>query len=238
MLKRLVVFSHSHTYFTFYSEAKYCLKNLSELHCDSNINSEIFYQLSQICHNIQSLTIEFGNMISNGLTDLISVQKNLKYFDIIQHYNCDITLGIIPLLATNLSNTIIKLSIYHRQRQNTSLSFITNFTSLQELEFLFDDVEEFKGFENLQYTNFPKLQILRIQYSCPRYELLAKFLEINGRNLKKLYLDECSDYSVNLAIAKFCINLRKLTTKFKNDELETLKMVFDGCQYLETIEIW
>ena len=77
--------------------------------------------------------------------------------------------------------------------------------------------------------------------SCPRYELLIKFLEINGRNLKELYLGEMSGYSddlLNLAIAKFCTNLRKLSTGFKNDELETLKMVFNGCQYLESISIW
>src|SRR5205823_3956106 len=33
-------------------------------------------------------------------------------------------------------------------------------------------------------------------------------------------------------------NLIKLSTGFKNDELETLKMVFNGCQYLESIKIW
>src|SRR5256886_15524100 len=47
-----------------------------------------------------------------------------------------------------------------------------------------------------------------------------------------------SNDSINLAIAKFCTNLRKLSTGFKNDELETLKMVFNECQHLESIKIW
>src|SRR2546430_3931716 len=47
-----------------------------------------------------------------------------------------------------------------------------------------------------------------------------------------------SNDSINLAIAKFCTNLRKLSTGFKKDELETLKMVFNGCQHLESIKIW
>src|SRR6266498_3078619 len=88
---------------------------------------------------------------------------------------------------------------------------------------------------------FPQLQILKFHYLCPRYGLLIKILEINGRNLKELYLSEMngdSDDSLNLAIAKFCTNLRKLSTGFKNDELETLKMVFNACQYLESIKIW
>ncbi|PKC70474.1 hypothetical protein RhiirA1_414369, partial [Rhizophagus irregularis] len=38
-----------------FSGAKDCLKNLSELACGSNVHSKFFYQLSQICHHIQSL---------------------------------------------------------------------------------------------------------------------------------------------------------------------------------------
>src|SRR5436853_93390 len=33
------------------------LTDLSELHCSSNVNSKFFYQLSQKCHNLQSLVI-------------------------------------------------------------------------------------------------------------------------------------------------------------------------------------
>ena len=47
-----------------------------------------------------------------------------------------------------------------------------------------------------------------------------------------------SDDSLNLAIAKFCQNLRKLSTYFKNNEMETMKIVLNGCQYLESIVIW
>src|ERR1043166_4368238 len=38
---------------TFYPGAGDCLKHLSKLSCHSDIHSEFFYQLSQICHNIQ-----------------------------------------------------------------------------------------------------------------------------------------------------------------------------------------
>src|SRR6266498_4084376 len=38
--------------FTTYPGATDCLRNLSELRCNSNISSEFFYQLSQTCHNI------------------------------------------------------------------------------------------------------------------------------------------------------------------------------------------
>ncbi|PKY39881.1 hypothetical protein RhiirA4_415396 [Rhizophagus irregularis] len=63
----------------------------------------------------------------------------------------------------------------------------------------------------------------------------------NGKNLKEFYLSDIkgySDNSLNLAIAKFCPNLKKLSTELKNDELETLKIIFNNCQYLESIKIW
>ncbi|RIA94918.1 hypothetical protein C1645_873159 [Glomus cerebriforme] len=61
-----------------------CLSNLSELCCNSNIHSEFFYQISQICHNIQSITVEFKEMVSNELNDLIISQNNLKSISLIQ----------------------------------------------------------------------------------------------------------------------------------------------------------
>ena len=39
-------------------------------------------------------------------------------------------------------------------------------------------------------------------------------------------------------ITKFCLNLRKLYISIQSDELETLKMILNNCQYLESIEIW
>src|SRR5437763_13103086 len=66
-------------------EARNCLEDILELKCSSNIYPEFFYQLSQICHNIQSITIGFGDdiaEISDGLTDLISLQNNLKNLEL------------------------------------------------------------------------------------------------------------------------------------------------------------
>ena len=53
---------------------------------------------------------------------------------------------------------------------------------------------------------------------------------------KNFVLQELLNNSLNLAIDKFCQNLRKLSVEFK--KLETLKIVFNSCQYLESIDIW
>ncbi|RIA81249.1 hypothetical protein C1645_837311 [Glomus cerebriforme] len=196
--------------FTCYPEAKNCLKDLSELSCRSDIYPEFFYQLSQICHNIQYLDITFKEIISNGLADLISVQQNLKYL-VIQCYGGEDLTEIIPSLTTKFSN-------------------------LRELVLSFINSDSFEYFKKLQYINFSQLQNLKLSHRHPKVEILIKFLENNGKNLKNFHIC-CQDNSLNLAIAKFCPNLRKIFTIFKKDELNSLKMIFDSCKYLESIEI-
>ncbi len=44
--------------------------------------------------------------------------------------------------------------------------------------------------------------------------------------------------SLNLAVAKFCPNLKSLYTIFKSDEIERLKTILDSCQQLESIKVW
>src|SRR5436190_103595 len=72
---------------TTYPGAENCLKYLSELCCESNTCTEFFYRLSQICHNLQVLDLKIRNVISKGLTDLISVQGSLKHLKLDYHYD-------------------------------------------------------------------------------------------------------------------------------------------------------
>ncbi|GBC10275.1 hypothetical protein RclHR1_00950012 [Rhizophagus clarus] len=232
-LKRLVLLQRENTFIsTFilyhYSGAKNCLKNLSELHCHSQFSREIFSQLSKICHNISLLHLDVC-LHSNlcGLTELISVQKNLKHF-IITHYPDTVT--EISSLIEKLPNTIIKLNI----SRFYSSWFINKLPNLQELELLTETEEDFIDFENLYFS---ELKVLRFRYSRPNNILLIRFLKNNGKNLKELSVCE-SDDIINLAISEFCTNLRKLSAGLKNDELETLKFVFKGCRYLKSIEFW
>src|SRR5439155_7859734 len=127
---------------------------------------------------------------------------------------------IIPSL-TKL-NTLIKLRIYEL---SIPLSFISRFNNLQELLLSSSHSAFSEEFRTLQYHTFSQLQILNFKYLCPSYDLLTNFLENNGNNLKELYVGNDKNTisnSLNLAIAKYCSNLRKLSTGFKGDELEAL----------------
>ena len=122
-----------------------------------------------------------------------------------------------------------------------SLSFITKFTNLKELELVFDYeytvTETFD--DSFQYASFPQLQILKLSDSYPKDEVFIGFLKNNGRNLKEFYLHNYNSIDFyNLTIAKFCSNLRSLHIPLSNIEKEeTLKVIFNSCQQLESIGI-
>ncbi|CAG8618702.1 16241_t:CDS:1 [Funneliformis caledonium] len=212
-----------------------CLKNLSVLKCSSGVYPEFFYQLSQSCHNIQSLTIKVKCEISNGLIDLISLQNNLKHLTliIIQTSFDNQWTEIIPSL-TNHSKTLIKLRIYGGENYGP-LSFIADFKNLQELFLSFYYLDTFGDFKELQHVDFPHLRILKFPYGYPNHEYLIKFLERNGKNLIEFDIGDDNVYS-NLAIAKFCPNLRILSTLI--DDLSTLEEILINCQQLESLKVW
>ncbi|RIA84325.1 hypothetical protein C1645_832438 [Glomus cerebriforme] len=212
------------------------LVNLSRLYCSSDINPEFYYQLSQTCHNLQSLYINLKpKSISNELKELISSQKNLKDLSLSALDGGDWT-DILTSLIKH-SNTLKKLYL-NSFNNKLPLSFIASFQNLQEinLSFLFKEVYS-KNFEKLQYVTFPKLQILSIYNDCPKPEYVINFLKNNGKNLQECYFGEDSSV-LNSIIAEFCPNLKKVFVIFNDDELNTLRTLFNNCRYLESIKFY
>jgi hypothetical protein len=218
-------------YFTYFSG----MKTLSELRCSTNLPYNFFYQLSQVCHNLQSISIKFCDNVSNELKRLISLQKKLKNLTLISFETK--FANIIPFL-TKHSNTITKLCIYSDEEGVLPLSFISSFQNLQEIKFSHHifGMYQFNDFEKLQYIYFPKLQNLKILYGCIKPEYVIKFLENNGKNLQTFYIDE-SNNALRLSIANFCPNLKNLSVIFQSGELNILKAILINCQYLESIKI-
>src|SRR5262249_12541422 len=143
-LKMLTAFSIQQSLiasFISYPGANDCLKNISVLHCSSNIYSEFFCHLSQLCYNIQSIYIIFKDIhISDGLADLISIQKNLRCFSIILEYY----VAKPALFMLKLPDTLTKLNLC--VEDCASVSFIAKLTNLQELELEFTHDEDFEDF--------------------------------------------------------------------------------------------
>ncbi|GBB91188.1 hypothetical protein RclHR1_18350002 [Rhizophagus clarus] len=209
------------------------ISDLSELHCSSSLSSNFFYWLSQLCHNLQSISISFYCDASDELKELISLQNNLKSLTLSSDEGS--WKDIVPIL-TKHSHTITRLRLYSDNR-DLPYSFISLFTNLQEFVFSYMDGSIFEDFKMLQYVKFSKLQSLNIPYQCPKPEYVMKFLENNGKNLKKFHTDE-SNKGLSLSIPNFCPNLKSLFVIFYDGESDVLKNIFIKCQYLESIKIW
>ncbi|EXX50340.1 uncharacterized protein OCT59_011418 [Rhizophagus irregularis] len=220
---------------------KYCLRNLSEFTCTSNVNSEVFNQLSKICHNIQSLNIKFNkysDKVSDGLKNLISSQNNLKSLSL-TYYESNHWSDIIDSLSKH-SNTLIKLIIKGKDN-HWPLSFIKDFKNLQELEISLsyvskedDGYSDFEHFEDLQYFTFPHLKKLNINLPKKVEPIVVKFLENNGMNLVE-FQSKCK--SINRAVNDHCPKLKSLHTTFgeKFSGL-LLRNILKKCKKLESIE--
>ncbi|GBC32288.1 hypothetical protein GLOIN_2v1764020 [Rhizophagus irregularis DAOM 181602=DAOM 197198] len=86
-LKFLDIRSIKHQIF-YFPEANTRLESLCELKCDTSIDSSYFYGLARICQYIQRLIIlNVKPKPNSGISKLIEVQKNLKYFEWIDDFD-------------------------------------------------------------------------------------------------------------------------------------------------------
>jgi hypothetical protein len=196
-LKRLIVnnylFYIPQLTFISYPGTRDCLKNLSILDCRSDICSDFFDQLSQICHNIQSLIITFAYSISSGSKDLISVQKNLKCLKMIGYDGCGDLTDIIPSLTKLSSDTLTKLIIRGEEYYLPFLSsFIAKFINGQELRLSFYLTDGFEDYKSMQYGNFSQIFHNYKFWDFNDYyqgmDLLIKFLETRKRFKRILFM--------------------------------------------------
>ncbi|CAB5393162.1 unnamed protein product [Rhizophagus irregularis] len=191
-------------------ELRYTLTNLTSITFTS-------YPGAREClKNLSTLSCSSNIHPEFFITDLISSLQNLRHLKVYQHkYGVDLT--DINTLISKFPNSLITFSIYRGMecffKAVIPLSFIARFTNLQELVFIFSSNESYE--EN---------------------ELLIKFLENNGKKLKEFYV-KSNDNSLNLAIIKFCPNLRNLTIRIEDNELEILETILISCKYLESIRI-
>jgi hypothetical protein len=209
--------------------------DLSELCCSSNLPSDFFFKLSQICHNLQSISILFDTDFddSNELKELISLQNNLNDLTL-SSYDGGSWASIIPAIIKH-SSTITNLQLYG-DYEDLPLSFVSSFTNLRKFILSFKYAADFEDFKKLQYGNFPELEILKIPYQSPNPEYIIKFLENNGKNLKKFHTLQ-NNKAISLSIANFCPNITSLYVIFNKGEIDILRTIFISCKYLESIKV-
>ncbi|CAG8645799.1 10357_t:CDS:1, partial [Funneliformis caledonium] len=218
----------SNVNFINYHGAKDCLRHLSVLKCGSEVNSEFFLQMSKFCNNIQSISLKFEFEISNGLSEFISSQKNLKSISIINNVNWSNWKVILPSLSKH-ADTLTEMKIKGYGFYG-SLAFIATFTKLHKI---FISSCGFDDLKDLRQVTFPHLKILKIPGIYPNLENLGYFLEINGKNLIEFDIG-AFHILPELDLAKLCPNLKIYSMV---DDVDDMRIIFKSCQQLESITV-
>ncbi|PKY40018.1 hypothetical protein RhiirA4_453315 [Rhizophagus irregularis] len=139
------------------SLAKIHLANLVEFKCDSDIFSEF---ISQVSHNLQSLTINFKSEISNGLLDLIFSQNNLK-------------IANLQYFKDSMFKNLQELILYQECSDNHIFYQLQDayFSQLKILKIIYKN----NSYDIIKFS-FPNLKILRTQIKKEEEETLKLIL--------------------------------------------------------------
>ncbi|GBC32278.2 hypothetical protein GLOIN_2v1764020 [Rhizophagus irregularis DAOM 181602=DAOM 197198] len=146
------------------------LESLCELECDTSIDSSYFYGLARFCQYIQRLIIiNIDPKENNGISKLIEVQKNLKYFEWNDSfedsdYFTDDPYKEILLELEKKANIINHLKIFFQ--------YVDNFSIFGEQE--------------VKMLVFKDLEILNINYIT--LNEASNMIENSGGNLKEILL--------------------------------------------------
>ncbi|GBC32222.1 hypothetical protein GLOIN_2v1764020 [Rhizophagus irregularis DAOM 181602=DAOM 197198] len=247
-LKYLDMRTISHQIF-YFPEASLRFESLCELICDTSVDSSYFYGLAQLCQYIQKLIVN-GDAKANdyhGITELIEVQKNLKYFEWRDDGHPSHNPGLeryekILFALEKSANIIIHLKIFSLFHSDLSPSIFPKFHKLKTLIANFDSYSE----EQLKMCVYRDLEIFMIDH----YNLKAAsiIIENSGENIKRILLEsyEIEEYENYFDedslifmrnIHKFCPSIECLSLIFppSNEHLTELEKILKICHNLKSL---
>ncbi|CAB4489060.1 unnamed protein product [Rhizophagus irregularis] len=251
-LKYLDMRSIRHQIF-YFPEAKFRFESLCELKCDTSVDSSYFYGLAHLCQYIQRLVIVNTDPSDYyGVSKLIEVQKNLKYFgwkDVHSIYRLYQPGYIIEsykqiLLALEKSANIINhLNLNFMSIDRTLQRVLPKFHKLKTLAYNFNNFSE----EQIKMCVYRDLEILKIDH----YALKAAsiMIENNGGCLKKILLEpydfdkhEVVNFNEDSLIFirnihKNCPSIEYLCLIFSpsNEHFAELEKLLKNCQNLKSL---
>ncbi|EXX77575.1 uncharacterized protein OCT59_013948 [Rhizophagus irregularis] len=226
-----------------------CFSELMELHCDSNIDSSIFYGFAEICKFIQKIYI-YQLYDNPGLIELIKVQKNLKKFKYTASkfikYKINEFTGIGKALENN-SETLLHFKALDDLYGNCFIPGVfSKFKNLEKLILfrLCYCFQQYEFEEQLSFTSFPKLKVIHIQDAS--IYTVKKIIEKTDGNLIKIAIYDIEykkDYDnkpfqdLIQSIYKNCPNLKFLRLEIKDEILEDFEKLLITCNQLEGLVI-
>ncbi|RIA91600.1 hypothetical protein C1645_875321 [Glomus cerebriforme] len=223
-----------------------CFSQLHSLNIDIYpLNSNVLYEMSQICKNLNSLSIQNFSKDSPGLISLIDTQRNLKkvyLYDIIKKGNCK---ELNKALARK-ANTINYLYLANKIFKQTPL-FLESLVNLKWLTIfnINSYSERYNGNvkELLAISEFPHLEHLRISHLSCFKEISLLIEKTKGKILDiYIYISKLDNFIENTgmlikSISNNCPKIKLLYTYISQNDFFHVKSLLLNCRYLEEIRL-
>ncbi|RIA99189.1 hypothetical protein C1645_747588 [Glomus cerebriforme] len=240
-LKCFIICNKSHP-IALYPNSFISLSQLNELHCNTLIESTVFYGLSQLCRNLEKLIIEGYNDENDGLITFIKQQINLRKVKIYEDDDEPYAQGKCRRIGYALGKfssireldigktaiTIPPILLEEFQNNLTVFKFGINYETTEVS--LADELENV-----LKNISIPNLQQLIIYNSCPPFDIIAKIVEKSKGDLRKIsigaYDSDENDGMLISSIAKNCPKLEYLMI-WIGENVKELIGLFKGCKNL------
>ncbi|PKY50142.1 hypothetical protein RhiirA4_466448 [Rhizophagus irregularis] len=231
----------------YFPGGKTSLQNLIELECSTNVSSKIYFDLSQICHNIQRLSIEIceTNTINDnpGLLSLIESQNSLK-----------------EMRFTSFNQTFTKLGEVIIKQVDTLISLyfidfvcipIESLNQLYNIKKLYICFPYGYNFQLLKFINLPRVEIINIQGGNGRnygdislFKEYGQIIEKTQGMIREIYVDidgwpeeEGMILYYIKSLTKNCPMLEKAKIWFIEGHLEIFEEFLISCKHLKTLII-
>ncbi|CAB5165175.1 unnamed protein product [Rhizophagus irregularis] len=220
-----------------------CFSQLSSLDVDVDfVNSDVLYEMAQICRNLNRLTINNCSQDLPGLISLIDAQKNLKNVSLYPAHKKGTCKELSKALARK--GSMIN-NLYLGPIGSISPSFLTSLINLKGITiYEGDDIrKEIVDFQRyLAISQFPDLQYISIVgLSC--FKELAQLIEKTRGSISEISLFTFNRFAENTglfikAIANNCPKIKSLPIYLRSEDFIHVKSLLLNCKYLEDIKFY
>ncbi|CAB5185245.1 unnamed protein product [Rhizophagus irregularis] len=205
------------------------------------VNSNSLYEMSQICKDLNELTIKGCSQDIPGLISLIDAQRNLKSVS----FDFQTKEGTCEELSKALARkgcTINNLSLYGSV-DIIPLSFLMSLNNLKDL-IIYYDFESYgrilKFQKYLANSKFPDLQILDISDDLLCFKELSMLIENTNGNIMDIFVYTSNKSAENTgmfinSISNNCPKIEFLTTYLGPKDLIHIKSLLKNCRNLKSL---
>ncbi|EXX50558.1 uncharacterized protein OCT59_010109 [Rhizophagus irregularis] len=211
----------------FYLSGAFHFESLCELKCETSTDSSYFFELAQICQNIQRIIINNTKSNANdGIVRLIEIQENLKYFEWKDNIDDDLTFDldekfflVLEKKANSLKHLIVtfKLTDYYEHLQSI-------LPKLNKLKTLKIDNILLHNEEQLKMSIYHDLEIFNTDYI--KIDTAASVIKNSGGHIRKILLKYSYYYYED-----------EDEDNFDEDFIILIRSIYENCPLIEYLSI-